>query len=127
MNINKTYKTLKEASLDTGADPSAISRCYGGQRKSAGMINGTPGFWILSTADKNLIREIRNNYNDAIKKIICIETSQIFNSLDEVITYCGLPISSSNKTRLKNILKHQTGASFGRDKKLNIKLHWRYL
>ncbi len=127
LNTNKTYKTLKEASLDTGADPSAISRCYGGQRKSAGMINGIPGFWILSTADENLIREIRNNYNNITRKIVCIETSQIFNSLDEVITYCDLPVSSANKARLKNILKHQTGASFGRDKKLNIKLHWRYL
>lgn len=127
LNTNKSYKTLKEASLDTGADPSAISRCYGGQRKSAGMIDGIPGFWILTTADEDLICEIKNNYNNAIRKIICVETSRIFNSLDEVIAYCGLPISASNRGRLKNILKHQTEASFGRDRELNIKLHWRYL
>ena len=30
LNTNKAYKTLKEASLDTGVDPSAISRCYTG-------------------------------------------------------------------------------------------------
>lgn len=127
LNTNKAYKTLKEASLDTGVDPSAISRCYTGQRKSAGIIDGVPRFWILSTADKNLINKIKDNYKDAIRKIICIETSQVFNSLDEAIIYCGLPVSSSNKTRLKNILKYKTNASFGRDKKLNVKLHWSYL
>lgn len=127
LNTNKTYRTLKEASADTGVDPSAISRCYGGQRKSAGMINGIPGFWFLTTSNSDLIDSIKKNYNNAIKKIICIETSQIFNSIDEVIKYCNLPESSSNKARLKNILNNQTNASFGRDRQLNIKLHWRYL
>lgn len=127
LNTNKAYKTLKEASLDTGVDPSAISRCYRGQRKSAGTIDGISGFWILTTADKNLINKIKNNYNEAKRKIICIETSRIFNSLDEVIEYCGLPVSSSNKARLKKILEYKTNASFGRDKELKIKLHWCYL
>lgn len=127
LNTNKAYKTLKEASLDTGVDPSAISRCYGGQRKSAGVVDGIPRFWILSTANKNLINKIKDNYNNATKKIVCIETSQVFNSLDEAIAYCGLPLTPSNKTRLKNILKHKTAASFGRSKELNIKLHWCYL
>lgn len=127
LNTNKAYKTLKEASADTGVDPSAISRCYAGQRKSAGVLNGIPRFWILSTADKNLINKIKDNYNDAVRKIVCIETSQIFNSLEAAIEYCGLPLSSANKTRLKNILKHNTAASFGRNKESNIKLHWRYL
>lgn len=127
LNTNKVYRTLKEASLDTGVDPSAISRCYAGQRKSAGVIDGVPRFWILSTADNELINKIKENYNDAIRKIICIETSRVFDSLDEVIAYCGLPVTSSNRGRLKNILNNQTGASFGRDKELNIKLHWRYI
>ena len=127
LNTNKSYKTLKEASLDTGVDPSAISRCYGGQRKSAGIINGIPGFWILTTSDKSLINKIKSNYNDAIRKIVCVETSRTFNSLDEVIEYCGLPVSSSNRARLKSILKYKTNSSFGRDKELNIKLHWSYL
>ena len=129
LNTNKAYKTLKEASLDTGADPSAISRCYGGQRKSAGMVNGVPGFWILTTSNQQLIDKIKQNYSDAIatKKIIGIETAQVFDSLDEAIAYCGLPVSSSNKARLRNVLKGQTNASFGRDKKLGIKLHWRYM
>ena len=129
LNTNKQYQTLKEAALDTGVDPSAISRCYNGERKSAGIIDGIPRFWILTTSNKDLIDKIKENYNKAKrknKKIVCIETSQIFNSLDEVIEYCELPLSSSNKGRLKRILEDQSNASFGRDKKLNIKLHWDY-
>ena len=128
LNTNKKYKTLKEASLDTGIDPSAISRCYGGQRKSAGTVNGMPRFWILTTSDKSLIDTIKENYNKEKmkqRKIICLETSRIFSSIDEVIEYCGLPLSSANKGRLRRVLDGNN-ASFGRDKKLNIKLHWQY-
>lgn len=130
LNTNKKYQTLKDASLDTGVDSSAISRCYGGERKSAGTIDGMPRFWILTTSDKELIDQIKENYNKAKKrknrKIICIETARIFNSLEEVIKYCELPLSSSNKGRLKKILEEQNSASFGRDKEKNIKLHWQY-
>lgn len=85
INTGKHYKTILDASLETGINQSHISGCCRGERKTAGKLS-----WCYET-----------NYNKLLtanvpkeKPIICIETNKRYESTMAVTRELGIPHST---------------------------------
>ena len=103
---------------------------FRGERQSCGKHPETkkPLHWIKIDKDNN---EFVNNQNFDInktlkkgkaKKVLCIETQMIFNSLAEAAKYYNLANSSSITNAIKGIRK-----SAGKHPETKSPLHWKYL
>lgn len=68
----KIYVSLRQASEDTGISRSSISDCCNGKRESV------KGFHF-----KYLNKNNKINYNGQKKKVVCLETNKIYESLSE--------------------------------------------
>lgn len=96
-----------------------ISGCCRGEIKSAGkMPDGSPMIWrYIEDYDSN---EDYTYDNNTIKKIICLETKQIYNKIVEACRYYNISDTSiSCNLRGKNSFA-------GRDKITKMPLHWMY-
>lgn len=95
LNSLKIYSSAKEASLDTGANPSSISKVCKGTRKTAGIdiVTKDPLIWEFYDPNKPYLHKI-----DPItiarklgRKIIrCVETCQEFPSAKEASRVLGI-------------------------------------
>lgn len=123
INTQTIYDTAIQASRETGVNDGNILSCCKGILKSAGKLDdGTPMIWqYLENYNPNK-KYIYNDNSDnkTFKKIICLETSEIF---DKEIDACN-KYNISDRAINNNLMKRSTFA--GRHNKTKMPLHWMY-
>lgn len=132
IETEQVFDTYKEAGTWCGLKnyKNSFLMYFRGERQSCGKHPETkkPLHWIKIDKDNN---EFVNNQNFDInktlkkgkaKKVLCIETQMIFNSLAEAAKYYNLANSSSITNAIKGIRK-----SAGKHPETKNPLHWKYL
>lgn len=129
VNDMKVYPSIVEAELSTGVANSNITKVCRGLRHSAGtMPNGEPMVWRYYLPETDYSNELniamyqRNHnrhYTSGNKKVVCVNTQEVFLSLKDAEKKYGV--------FLENIIKACKGIyrSAGKDVNGN-KLRWMY-
>ena len=129
VETGKIFDSYKEAGVWCGLKnyKDGFLKYFRGERFSCGKHpdNGVALHWrkldknniVIITNKANYIKQRKNT-----KKVQCIETQEIFNSLEDAIQWCGLSSTSSITNmingRRKSAGKHPITKEF---------LHWKYI
>lgn len=100
---------------------------FRGERLSCGKhpITKESLHWEKLDKNNNIISTEQANYQKIrknSKKVQCLETGQIFESLEDAIQWCGLANSSSITNMIRGIKK-----SAGKHPITREPLHWKYI
>jgi len=133
LTTDEIFNSIKEASKYYNIDDCGISGCCSNNnsQKTAGKHPETKEPLIWMYYENYLIRnqilggcdEYINNHNNVnYKKVICINTKKVFQSLKEAVSKYNNIFSSSS---LSQCCKHKSN-SCGKDLKTGEKLKWMY-
>ena len=112
LSTMKCFDYIGEASLYYNIDSAGISNCCLKKQKYAGYYNDIPLFWMyyedyLKTENEELVNIFIEIINMIIekqyKKIVCLETMEIFNSIKDVM----IKFNIKTKYLYKIIKKHK--------------------
>lgn len=125
INTGEVFNCIRSIEDKFGFSENHISQCCRGNRKSEGVINGERCGWMyyddykkISKKDLDiLIKELSENKSH--KKVVCINTGEVFNTVTEASLKYNIPIQniSSCCTQKGN----KTAGKLG-----EYKLSWRY-
>lgn len=129
LNTKETFPNLLEASNRYGIGKMCISDCCHKKQKSAGKLeNGERIVWMyeneyLETSNEDIYKKIyeanNNIHVQEPKKVICITTNEIFNSISEAKRAYGINnISACLRHKIKSAGKHPVTGE---------KLEWEYV
>ena len=82
VNTQKVYKSLKEASEDTGVHKDGISNCCRHITKSAGS-DGQGNRLVWEFYEEGKTYEYKKPLHKKSKKVICLTTNEIFDTMQE--------------------------------------------
>ena len=98
IELNMVFNNITEASQETGASISGISLCVQGKNKTAGNYHwchatekDTKGFLEEET------KEEKEKYKALKKRVLCLETGQIFNSSQDAARQLSIDGSGIRK------------------------------
>ena len=127
INTRETFDTIKQASDYYKCSDTSILNCCKGRSKFSGKLNGEPMVWLyyedyIKMTEEEIIDYFEQNkkIKVATKKVKCITTSEIFNSIKEAKEKYGLigsHISACCKGKRNYCGKLEDGT----------KLEWEYL
>ena len=84
INNQKIYKSIIEASNQTGINKTGIAKACSGVHKSAGKDkDGKPMVWAYYEKGKEYVYSNPALEDKKLKKVICVTTGEIFNSITE--------------------------------------------
>lgn len=109
VELNKIFETAKIASTETGANYGHLLHCCNGlpRYKTVGGYH-----WCFAKDKDNYVMPVSNNCNR--KKVRCVETGAVYNSIVEASQQTGV-----NKSRISAML--------GGRQKTAGKYHWEYV
>ena len=115
LETNQIFQSAKEAEEYYHLDKDAIARVCRGERLT---VRGLHFDWIGTTIEiqekKNKMQENKNKKSHAQKKVICVETNEIFDSATEASLHFG-----KGRGYVSNIMR--------KDKPSNLGYHFKYL
>ena len=135
LNTLDIFQTIEDCKKWCGLKSSGIAMCCRGERETSGKhpINGERLYWMYydewnKLDDKTKIEKIKQiqptfskegDKNPNSKKIICLETKQVFQCIKDAEEWCGVK---------RSISSHITGKtkSAGKHPITGEKLHWMY-
>lgn len=132
ITTEETFSNIVEAGKKYNIKPSSISECCNYKLKSAGKhpITKERMVWIFNDQylnNKNLAIEkikisIPDKYTPKTKKVKCINSNIIFNSIKSASEWCGMNVSSNITEVCNGNRKHA-----GRHPTSNEKLLWEWV
>lgn len=130
ITTNKVFDCRRRGAEYYNVSPQDISKCCNNKINSAGKLNGTPLVWLyyekyLELSKKEIENRIKKaditgENNPNARKVICITTNKIFDTIREGAKYYGISdvgIVHCCKGKYKSSGKLENGT----------KLIWRYL
>lgn len=125
LNTKEIFNSIKNASKQYKVYNTSISDCCMKKRNSAGTYNGKKLVWAyyedyIKYSDDEIQKLIEND-NKNNKKVICLNTKQIFKNVTEATKYYGFKSKSSISTCCRGNAK-----SAGKDIKTGEKLKWMF-
>lgn len=88
LNTLEIFDTIKEGANKYNLDPTSLSECCNGDRKSCGKLNKKCMIWVkyedyLNMTQEEINKRLDYNYtleNNNGKKVICLDTLEVFES-----------------------------------------------
>lgn len=93
IETNKVFTTIKEAASWCGLNSvSGIGQCCRGKRKTSGKHpeTGVPLHWKFLSDERSDEEILKDTISKNERKVICLNTKDIFNSMSEAARWCGL-------------------------------------
>ena len=111
IETGKEYRSALEAGRQTDIDNSSITACCTGRYKSAGGFH-----WIykINATDENIEKTLFNAQNNHYRKVMCVETGKVYNTIAEAANNVG-----ANATDI-------SACCLGKTKSVRL-CHWLYL
>lgn len=125
LNTKETFKSITEASILYKIDAGSISECCMKYRKSAGAFNHKKLVWAYYEDyigySEEEIQKILDDEGKKNRKVICLNTGQIFNSIIEATKFYGF----KSKSAICGCC-NKRAKSAGKDNSTGKKLRWMY-
>ena len=125
LNTKEIFKSITEASTLYNVDAGSISECCMKHRKSAGSCNNKKLVWAYYedyiSYSEDEIQKILDDEGGNSRKVICLNTGQIFKSIIEATKFYGFKSKSAISGCCNKRVK-----SAGKDETTGEKLRWMY-
>lgn len=117
VELNKEYESIQDASDELKVDRTTISKCLNKENKTAKGFH----FFTIENYDKDK----KYNLTSRKRKIICIETKEVFNSIEEAgkffnISASGIQAQINGKQKSSSNYHFDYLENYDKNKKYNL-------